>query len=245
MPAIAIVLIVVAVVVLVPLIWLITSYNRFVSQRNLIQSAWAGIDVELTRRHDLIPNLIATVQGYAAHERDTLAALTAARENASRLQGQSPAHREDAETALSQALSQVMVRAEAYPELKANTNFLQLQQELSNTEDRIAASRRFYNNNVNDFNTRVGTFPSNLVAGWFKFFEAERFALRDPSVAEVPQVSFGTPPAAPAAPAAPTAPALGDPNSFAPNALDDNGQPAPQAQPGSTASPTNPWPHQG
>ncbi len=198
-PTLVIVLIVLVVIGL-PLLWLAISYNRFVAQRNLIDSAWAGVDVELTRRHDLIPNLISTVKGYAAHERELLTALTAAREAAIPLEGKGPGERSDAENGITEVLTKLVARAEAYPDLKASQNFLQLQQELAGTEDRIASSRRFYNNNVAAYNTRVSSVPSNIVAGLFGFPLRELFQLRDPAVAEVPVVDFGTiPPAAPPA----------------------------------------------
>lgn len=189
-------LLAVLVIVVVPALALIVSYNRFVSQRNLIDSAWSGVDVELTRRHDLIPNLINTVKGYAAHEKELLNELTAAREAAVALEGNgTPEQRRGPEEAINGALAKIIARAEAYPDLKANTNFLHLQQELAGTEDRIAAARRFYNNNVAAYNTRVGSVPSNVVASMFTFGLRELFQLRDPSVAEVPVVDFGaTPP---------------------------------------------------
>ncbi len=188
-------LLVLAVVVLTPLVWYVASYNRFVSQRTLIESSWAGVDVELTRRHDLVPNLVATVQGYAAHERDVLETLTRAREAAVPLEGTGPQQRTAVEDAVGVAIGTVLARVEAYPELRASENFLQLQRELATTEDRIAASRRFFNNNVAAYNTRVRSVPSNLVAALSKFELHAQFQLRDASVSAVPSIDLDTPPA--------------------------------------------------
>ena len=140
-------------------------YNRFVRQRTLVDESWGGIDVELTRRHELIPNLVTTVQGYADHERVVLENLTQAREAATAHKAADPAERQQYEETVGRALTEVLARVEAYPDLKASQNFLDLQDELTNTEDRIAAARRFYNGNVRAYNTRVATFPSNVVAG--------------------------------------------------------------------------------
>lgn len=167
---------------------LVVMYNRFVRQRTLVDESWGGIDVELTRRHELIPNLVETVRGYAAHEQRVLADLVAAREAATAHAHDHPAERQSYEDTLGGALTQVLVRAEAYPDLKASANFLQLQRELTNTEDRIAASRRFYNGNVRAYNTRVRTFPSNVVAAGFGFDAREFFELRDQAVALPPAV---------------------------------------------------------
>ena len=139
------------------------SYNRFVKQRNLVQESWRQVDVELKRRHDLIPNLVETVKGYATHEREVFEAVTQARAAAA-APGSSPAQQAQQEGVLGQALGRLFAVAEAYPDLKASTNFLELQRELTETEDRIAAGRRFYNANVRALNTRVESFPSNLVA---------------------------------------------------------------------------------
>jgi LemA protein len=172
---------------------LVVSYNRFVSQRNLIKNAFANIDTELRRRYDLIPNLVETVKGYASHEREVFEEVARTRAAAAGTSGQSPA-------------AQVV---ENYPELKANQNFLALQSELSNTEDRIQASRRFYNANVQDYNRRIQSFPSVFVARAFHFKEEEFFEIPDAeraAVATAPQVDFGTRGGdAPAAPSAPPA----------------------------------------
>ena len=188
---------------------LVVSYNRFVSQRNLIRNSWANIDTELRRRYDLIPNLVETVKGYAAHEREVFEEVARTRSAAAGTTG-TPAQQAAAEGPFVAALGKLFAVAENYPELKANQNFLALQQELSNTEDRIQASRRFYNANVQQFNSRVQSFPSNVIAGMFGFKEEQFFEIPDaerPQVAEAPHVDFGAPAAPPAAaPAPPTAP---------------------------------------
>ncbi len=180
--------IVVGVVVLLAL-GAVASYNRFVRQRNLVLESWNQIDVELTRRHDLVPNLVETVKGYAAHERQTLEAVTAARAAAAAT-GTGPAAQAQQENALSGALRQLFAVAESYPDLKASANFLDLQRQLAETEDRIAAGRRFYNGNVRALNTRVQTFPSSLIASSFGFKQAEYFTADDPEVRATPAVSF-------------------------------------------------------
>jgi LemA protein len=182
-------------VVVLLLISLLVMYNRFVRQRTHVEESWGGIDVELTRRHGLIPNLVETVRGYAAHEQAVLEALVRAREAATAHQADRPKEREGYEDAVGGAIATVLARAEAYPDLKASANFLQLQAELTNTEDRIAAARRFYNGNVRAYNTRVRTFPSNLVAAMFRFRLREFFEIRDQVTAAVPGVGFGQPPA--------------------------------------------------
>lgn len=176
--------------VLLLLLCVVVMYNRFVRQRTLVDESWGGIDVELTRRHELIPNLVETVRGYAAHEQATLDALVRAREAATAHMADRPADRQTYEDAVGGALAQVLVRAEAYPDLKASANFLALQDELTNTEDRIAAARRFYNGNVRAYNTRVSTFPSNVVAGMFDFERRDFFELRDLAARSVPGVDL-------------------------------------------------------
>jgi LemA protein len=172
---------------------LAVSYNRFVSQRQLIKNAWANIDTELRRRYDLIPNLVETVKGYAAHEREVFEEVARTRSMAASATG-SPAQQAAAEGPFVAALRQLFAVAENYPELKANQNFLALQAELSNTEDRIQASRRFYNANVQGYNRRVQAFPSAFVARTFNFQPEEFFeiepALRE-TVAQPPRVDFG------------------------------------------------------
>jgi LemA protein len=194
--------------VLLALLFGVASYNRFVTQRNLIRDAFANIDTELRRRYDLIPNLVEAVRGYAAHERETFEAVTRARAAAVAATG-SPAAQAAAEGPLVAALRQLLAVAENYPDLKANQNFLQLQSELGNTEDRIQTSRRFYNANVREYNRRVQSVPSNIIASMFGFKEEEFFeiepAMRE-TVEEAPRVDFSpgataSPPQPPQAPA--------------------------------------------
>ncbi|MGC4174194.1 LemA family protein [Demequina sp.] len=170
-------------------IWAIAQYNALVRLRNLVQEAWHQIDTELQRRHDLIPNLVETVKGYAKHERETFEAVTAARAAAA-APGSSPAEQAQQENILTQALGRLFAVAEAYPDLKANQNFLQLQQELTNTEDRVAAGRRFYNANVRELNTKIETFPTSIIANIFKFVKAEYFETEDPAARQAPTVQF-------------------------------------------------------
>ena len=191
MNGITVVLLVIAAIIVIVLIWAVAAYNGFVRLRNLVQEAWRQIDVELNRRHDLIPNLVETVKGYAAHERGVFDDVSRARAAASG-GGQSPAQQAASENVLTQALGRLFAVAEAYPVLRASENFQQLQAELTNTEDRIAAGRRFYNANVRTLNTKVESFPSNLIAGAFGFVRAEYFETEDPAVRAVPTVDFGT-----------------------------------------------------
>ncbi len=182
--------------VVVLVIAIIATYNRFVRQRNLIEESWRQIDVELRRRYDLIPNLVETVKGYAAHERQTLDAVIQARNQAA-APSTSVAEQAVDETALTRSLRGLLAIAEAYPNLKADTQFTALQQQLGETEDRIAAGRRFYNGNVRAYNTRTETFPSSIIAGLFGFRKAEYFEEQDETVRAPVKVDFGTtPPAA-------------------------------------------------
>lgn len=194
-----VVVLVLVLVVAVPLGWGIATYNGFVRLRNLVQEAWRQIDVELQRRHDLIPNLVETVKGYAAHERAVFEEVTRARALASG-PASGPAEQAAHENALTEAIGRLFAVAEAYPQLRASENFQQLQGELTNTEDRIAAGRRFYNANVRELNTKVETFPANLIANMFSFERAEYFEIEDRAVRQVPTIDFGqgagTPPAA-------------------------------------------------
>jgi len=185
-------LIVVLVVVLLLVILVgygIAKYNGLISMRNKIENAYAQIDVQLNRRHDLIPNLVETVKGYAAHESKTLEAVIAARNMATAASG--PAQQAQAENVLSGALKSLFAVAEAYPDLKANTGFQQLQTELSSTEDRIAYARQYYNDNVRAYNEGIQKFPANLVAGAFHFSEREYFEADETSRQNV-QVDFGS-----------------------------------------------------
>ena len=182
-------------IVVLAALFLAASYNRFVSQRNLIRNAFANIDTELKRRYDLIPNLVETVKGYAAHEREVFEEVARTRSAAAATSGQSPATQAAAEGPLVQALGRLFAVAENYPELKANQNFLALQSELTNTEDRIQAARRFYNANVQDYNRRVQSFPSGFVAGIFGFKEEEFFEIPEAQravIGEAPRVDFGS-----------------------------------------------------
>ena len=163
------------------------SYNRFINQRNLIKDAWANIDTELRRRYDLIPNLVETVKGYATHERALFEKITADRATAAAAQGP-PAEQATAETPLVQGVRQLFAVAENYPDLKANENFLDLQRRLAETEDRLQAARRFYNGNVRDYNRRVQSFPSNLIAGMFNFENAQFFEVEE-AIRRPPQVT--------------------------------------------------------
>ncbi|WP_406832576.1 LemA family protein [Pedococcus sp. KACC 23699] len=216
-----IVWIIVAVIVVLLVLWAVSVYNGLIKLRNLVQEAWRQIDVELKRRHDLIGNLVETVKGYAAHERGTLEDVMKAR-SAAMAGGQSPAQQAQSEGMLSQALGRLIAVAEAYPDLKANQNFLALQQELTSTEDRIASARRYYNANVRELNTKVETVPSNVVAGMFKigreeYFEAEGaerdavkvdFGQRDATIPAPSGYAAGTEASVPASPpvAAPQTP---------------------------------------
>jgi LemA protein len=171
------------------LLWGMGAYNALVRRRNHVDESWADIDTELRRRHDLIGNLVETVKGYAAHEKGTLEAVIRARNAAASPHASLDAQAKD-ENALSGALRQLFALSEAYPDLKANQNFLELQRELTNTEDRLQRSRRFYNANVRDLNTRIEVFPSNLIAGIFGFEKREYFEIEDEAVREAPQVKF-------------------------------------------------------
>lgn len=181
-------ILIVALVVAVGLA-VVVSYNRFVRQRNLVEEAWRQIDVELHRRYDLIPNVVEAVKGYAAHERGTFEAVTQARTAAS-APGSSPAEQAQQENILTGALRQLFAVAEAYPQLRASEQFTQLQTQLAETEDRIAAGRRFYNGNVRALNTRVESFPSSVVANLFGFKRADYFEADDPTVRSAPRVEF-------------------------------------------------------
>lgn len=207
-------------VIVLAAIGAVISYNRFVSQKQLIKDAWANIDTELRRRYDLIPNVVETVKGYAAHESEIFEEVARTRSMAAGATG-TPQAQAAAEGPFVAALGKLFAVAENYPDLKANQNFLALQQELSNTEDRLQTARRFYNSNVRDYNRRVQAFPSSILAGMFNF-QAEEFFEVDEAIREAgaPQVSFaapatGAPAGQPAAPVVDVSPA-----------------PAPEAPPG-------------
>ena len=187
MIALIVILVVIALIVLI----LVGSYNRFVRQRFQVQSAWANVDTELKRRYDLVPNLVSTVQGYAAHERGVFEDVARTRSAAQAAQG--PAASSAAEGPFVAALGRLIAVAENYPQLKANENFLQLQGALSDTENRIQASRSYYNATVQQFNTRIQSFPSNVIAGLFHFQLAEFFQIDEAQravVGEAPRVDF-------------------------------------------------------
>ncbi len=184
MPTTAIVIIAVAAIVL---LYVMATYNKLVAKRNKVANSWSQIDVQLKRRFDLIPNLVETVKGYAAHEKQTLEQVVRARTKYM----SATSHQEamDAHSELTRSLGRLFAVAEAYPELKANTNFLKLQEELSKTEDKISFSRQFYNDVVMDYNNSVQMFPSSIVASLFKF-RPEEFIRIDEAEAAAPQVKF-------------------------------------------------------
>lgn len=182
MSAGVVILIVVLAILLIAGVAVISMYNRFVSQRNLVAESWRQIDVELKRRYDLIPNLIETVKAFASHERQVFESVVQARANAVNVHnapGRTPESQAQAEKGLSGALGRLFALAENYPTLQSNQNFLNLQNEMTDTEDRIAAGRRFYNGNVRALNTRVESFPSNIIANIFGFKKEQYFELDD------------------------------------------------------------------
>lgn len=162
-------------VLAIVILWIIATFNGLIRTKNRVDEAFSDIDVQLKRRYDLIPNLVETVKGYMTHERETLVKLTEARTAAMAQQGGSLAQREQAENALSSTLKSLFAVTENYPDLKASQNFLQLQDEISDTENKIQASRRFYNSNVRDFNTAIQTFPQNTIANMLNFHKYEFF----------------------------------------------------------------------
>ena len=182
-----VVYILIAVVVLLGL-YVVMAYNNLISLRNRVDESFSDIDTQLKRRHDLIPNLVETVKGYATHERETLQNVTEARQTAVAAQG--PEAQSAAEGILGAALGRLMAVAEAYPDLKANQNFLALQSELSDTENKIQASRRFYNMQVRDLNTKVQSVPTNIIASRTGITEREFFELDDAAERAVPGVQF-------------------------------------------------------
>jgi LemA protein len=195
-------LIVIVVILVLLGLYVVATFNGLVKLRNRTEEAFSDIETQLKRRHDLIPNLVETVKGYASHERQTFDSVTQARTNAVNAQG--PQQQAQAEGILGQALGRLFAVAEAYPDLKANQNFLQLQNELTDTEDKIQASRRFYNMNVRDLNTKIQQFPSNIVAGMAHIEAHEFFEIEDDAEKSVPNVSFGdnsAPPSVAATPA--------------------------------------------
>jgi len=174
--------------ILLFLVFGVFIFNRLVSLKMRVKEAWSDIDVQLKRRYDLIPNLVETVKGYATHEREVFEKVTQARNQA--LSAQNVEEKARAENFLSQTLKSLFAVVENYPDLKAATNFLELQRELRDTEDKIQAARRFYNSNVMELNTAIETFPSNIIANLFHFKKEQFFELENPAEKEVPKVSF-------------------------------------------------------
>lgn len=182
------VLLIVAGVLVLLMFYAVAVYNRLVSKRNEVENSWSQIDVQLKRRHDLIPNLIETVKGYVQHERGVLEALTKAR--AAAMNAKDIKDKIEAENGLMGALSKLIAVAENYPVLKANENFLAMQEELSSTENKIAFARQFYNDTVMGYNTSIQVFPANLIAGLFGFKGATLFEIQAAAEREAPKVNF-------------------------------------------------------
>jgi LemA protein len=180
-------LLIVGGVALLALVWFVTNFNRFVRLRQHIRESWSGIDVELKRRYDLIPNLVETVKGYAAHERTVLEEVVKLRDRAAASTGPAAEQAVD-ETALARGVKQLFAVVENYPQLKSDAHFRQLQSELANTEDRLAAARRFFNGNVRELNQMCDSFPTNLLAGMFGFERASYFELASDAERVVPRV---------------------------------------------------------
>lgn len=177
-------------IVVLSAFWMIAAYNSLVKMRNRLQEAWSDIEVQLRRRYDLIPNVVETVKGYAAHEKGVLENVTKARAQA--ISAKTPQERMQAENMLTNTLKTLFAVSENYPDLKANANFLELQRELADTENKIQAARRFYNGNVRDYNTAIQSFPTNIMAGMFGFKKEEFFDLdEEPSAREPVKVDFG------------------------------------------------------
>jgi LemA protein len=180
-------LIVLGIVILL-VIWVMGMYNGLVKLRNQVKNAWSQIDVQLKRRHDLIPNLVETAKGYMKHERETFESITKARTQA--MQAKGVAESAKAEGQLSEALSKFMLVVENYPDLKASQNFLALQEELTTTENKVGFARQFYNDQVQQFNIRIESVPTNIIANMFGFKQAEFFEIQVAGEREVPQVKF-------------------------------------------------------
>lgn len=183
-----IILYIIIALVVIAVFWVIGMYNGLIRLKNQAQEAWSDIDVQLKRRYDLIPNLVNTVKGYAQHERELFEKVTEARSRA--MQAQGPEEKGKAENMLAGTLKSLFAVAENYPNLKANENFAKLQDELSDTENKIQAARRFYNGNVRDFNTKIQSFPTNTIAGMFNFKSFEFFELEQPEAKEPVKVEF-------------------------------------------------------
>jgi LemA protein len=182
-----IVLLIILGILLLLILYVISIYNKLVQNRNLMQEAWSGIDVFLKKRHDLVPNLVETVKGYAAHEKQTLEEVMRCRSGAMNATNQG--EQIEMEKSLGNALGRLIATVEHYPELKANTNFLTLQRQLAGMEEELALSRRYYNGTVRENNIKIESFPSNIIAGWFNFAKGLFFEI-DKREKEVPNVSF-------------------------------------------------------
>ncbi len=176
-------------IVVIILLWVAVNYNLLIRIRQQVRESWSGIDTELKRRYDLVPNLVETVKGYAAHEKQVLTRVTEARAAAQASTG-SPGSQAKDEKQLVDSMRRLLAVAEDYPDLKASEHYLALQQELANTEDRIQAARRFYNGNVRDLNTRIEVFPSNLIASLFSFAKEEYFEVESSVIRQVVDVNF-------------------------------------------------------
>ncbi len=183
-----IILWIVSAVIVVVILWIIVAFNGFVALKNRAKEAWADIDVQLKRRYDLIPNLVETVKGYATHERELFEKVTQARANAMSAQGAK--EKAGAENMLSDTLKSLFAVAENYPDLKASTNFLELQRELTDTEDKIQAARRFYNTNVRDLNIKIESFPDNVIASAFGFKQMDLFQTANEAEKQPVKVNF-------------------------------------------------------
>ncbi len=183
-------LIIVVAAIVVAVLWAVAAYNGLIRMRNQVRNAWSQIDVQLRRRWDLIPNLVQTVKGYTKHERETLEKVTEARTQAQQAAGQGVAKQAEAESGLSGALSRLMVVVESYPDLKANQNYLALQEELTSTENKIGFARQFYNDQVMKFNSMIEVFPRNIIANMFNFDRADFFELEETAAREAPKVEF-------------------------------------------------------
>lgn len=180
-------MIIVTLVILI-LLWIVVAYNKLISNRNMTQEGWSGIDVQLKRRSDLIPNIVESVQGYMKHEKGVLEQVTTLRTEAMNATGIK--EREKAEGLLTAALSKIFAVAENYPDLKASTNFIQLQNELSAVEDQIQLARRYYNGAARNYNIAIESFPSNIIANAFNFAKVPYFEITNPAEKEVPKVAF-------------------------------------------------------
>lgn len=182
---------IIAAVAAIVIFWTLLTFNGLVRRKNLVAEAWSGIETQLKRRADLIPNLIETVKGYAAHERGTMDQLTRLRAQSQASTGTADmAARAQTEQQITAAIGKIMAVAEAYPDLKASANFQQLQSELADIEDQIQLARRYYNASVRDFNVMIQQAPSNIIAGWFAFKPADFFQIEDAADRAVPKVSF-------------------------------------------------------